>query len=624
MPHTSILSVTLPYCRYLVLSYCRIIVLSYYRTIVLSYCRTIVLPGWGECADNNIGYELLQGIQRLLERNQAIPRPDPASVESKETTASPQSAQESDHCHAVPNPAAAALAYIEAMPQAFPAVFQQRAAIFMRHAALVSAIQGLLEDEDSHPHPPSADAWAHEHDASAEGKVQAPFPSPRPKDPVGDVPATTTAETAAAETATAAAATPTAEHGLLADQTDVPSQVACLQSEVARLLHLYEPGNVSGDSKLPMDATEAATSGPKPKPKPKSKTPMITEAALEDIRQRAVAARKQLEDATAEKDALLTKLKSEWGEMMYNMMVSAMETAAASPTAQPKPSGTLEASLYDAFVAVPQAAAAVERCEAELLEAERVFNQPYSVACRLEQHCERLWQLASPLAAALNIMTPKPAPDQNDSREGANLNGANLNGGGGGGGGGGDVSPKAPKPTKKTGPKPSLRSVLQDLLRLTPTSTVISSSSISINSLLPHQNGADDLSQHMSEQLARLQRDVDRKQQAVREAEKAYTELQAKVSDLLDEDPELIENFNATAATPAGASDARPLVRELHKALQDLQNSRRLCNEATERLRDRMQYLGSIGWVLERVGARIKFLLDLYPATLRALAQRVR
>ena len=56
MPHTSLMSVTLPYCR----------------TVVLSYCRTIVLPGWGECADNRIGVEGAKAIAEALTTNTTL------------------------------------------------------------------------------------------------------------------------------------------------------------------------------------------------------------------------------------------------------------------------------------------------------------------------------------------------------------------------------------------------------------------------------------------------------------------------------------------------------------------------------------------------------------------------
>ena len=55
-PHTSILSVTLPY----------------YRTIVLLYCRTVVLPGWVECADTSIGVEGAKAIAEALTTNTTL------------------------------------------------------------------------------------------------------------------------------------------------------------------------------------------------------------------------------------------------------------------------------------------------------------------------------------------------------------------------------------------------------------------------------------------------------------------------------------------------------------------------------------------------------------------------
>ena len=39
---------------------------------VLSYCRTIVLPGWGECAGNNIGVEGAKAIAEALTTNTTL------------------------------------------------------------------------------------------------------------------------------------------------------------------------------------------------------------------------------------------------------------------------------------------------------------------------------------------------------------------------------------------------------------------------------------------------------------------------------------------------------------------------------------------------------------------------
>ena len=118
--------------------------------------------------------------------------------------------------------------------------------------------------------------------------------------------------------------------------------------------------------------------------------------------------------------------------------------------------------------------------------------------------------------------------------------------------------------------------------------------------------------------VASLQQRVQKCEAAVEEAVERYETLRRGVADIM-EDEAMAESFEAAACCDAGATDARPMVRQLHETWRGLEEAKAAAKATQQQLTVRQRHLCTVASVLERLSVSVEGLMRVYPAALGAL-----
>ena len=467
--------------------------------------------------------------------------------------------------------AAAAAVYVQPMSERFSSLFSLRPKVRAAHATFLSVLEGcLLTEEKGVDDVPELDRLHEKPHALAVLKRNV------------DHEITTSSPLTVRN---GGAATSVAEVKRNHDEW------LKLSNEVARLKEYYEPGIVFLSAKV-------SFSGKQEKEKESGSDTSVVVQSEEDmhqLKQRLQDAKERLQHAQEAHHAKVNTTKDLLGHEMAAQVVAKLDEGRQAPD-RIQPVGRIEEELFSACVAVWNEEKAVLELEMQVQEAKRVWYHPWQVAGRLEQHCLQLLNftvaIAERIANTTVTTTQKPR------------SGGGGSGGGGGGGGGQRDMGRFPTTSKSSQHGELLQDWRKQVERL------------ALGQLLPYEKKSPE------EQLAEYEGRTNHRQHQVRVAQRHYESVQTKVQDLVGDD--IFENFETTAKTPAGAADARPLVRELHEAWQNIVAVERVYEKAITELREQERYLGSVSSVLERLSATVESLLRVFPATLSELTERCR
>ena len=250
--------------------------------------------------------------------------------------------------------ATAAVAYAQAMPREFPSVFHSSPVVASCHDALMAALLTWKRTLDTAQ-------CANANGGATEGKSEDLHGARGPR-----------------------------EDGVL------DGAFALMEhKELQRLRAAYEAGTMN--TVLGSIATTAGMTGGEDFLQAQKG---LTAERMRWIRAQVDDAERKVKEAKARKEATLSRLNELFEKDIVNIVLSKVQKKhLRKPRAGP-PSGKMELEIYDAFMDVTKAEAALPSLKVQLAGAEAIWNNPWRTALRLESYCDELWDTAASLAQA--------------------------------------------------------------------------------------------------------------------------------------------------------------------------------------------------------------------------------